>query len=139
LRPGRTAVDDKLMARSGLDEVSLRRARRAFRERWRRTPADEKRRLAEGPLAERFRFVIETLGAAWAPEIWQLWLRYLEHPESDLAEMVAGEYPISPYIIRLKSALLGVKVDFLSAGAWPVGDYLGPNIDAYPSANLTHA
>lgn len=139
LRLGRTLVDAKLMARSGLDEVNLRRARRAFRERWRRAPGAEKLRLVEGGTAARFAFVVETLRSAWSPDVWGLWLRYLEHTEAEIDEMVAGEYPISPYMVRLISALLGVKVDFLTAGCWPAGDHLGPDIDACPHFSATHA
>ncbi len=139
LRLGRTLVDAKLMARSGLDEVNLRRARRAFRERWRRAPGAEKLRLVEGGTAARFAFVVETLRSAWSPEVWGLWLRYLEHTEAEIDEMVAGEYPISPYMVRVSSALLGMKVDFLTAGCWPTGDHLGPDIDACPQFSVTNA
>ncbi|MBP2019684.1 hypothetical protein J2Z79_003126 [Symbiobacterium terraclitae] len=139
LRLGRTLVDAKLMARSGLDEVNLRRARRAFRERWRRAPGAEKLRLVEGGTAARFAFVVDTLRSAWSPEVWGLWLRYLEHTEAEIDEMVAGEYPISPYMVRVSSALLGMKVDFLTAGCWPTGDHLGPDIDACPQFSVTNA
>ena len=135
----RTAVDAKLMARSGLDELNLRRVRRAYRERWNRASFAEKRGLIDGGITDRYGFVVDVLKSVWQPETWDLWLRYLEHSDRDIDEMIAGEYPISPYIIRLFSALLGVKVDFLTLGAWPSGDLMGPNIDAYPAAGLTHA
>lgn len=138
LRLGRTLVDEKLMAKSGLDEVNLRRARRAFCERWRRAPVSVKRALAEGATADRFAFVVATLRSAWSPEIWQLWLRYLEHTDAEIDEMIVGEYPVSPYMVRVSSALLGVKVDFLFAGCWPTGDFLGPDIDACPQPHASH-
>lgn len=131
--PTRTAVDAKLMERSGLDELSLRRARRAFMDRWNRTPYAEKKSQAEGSICVRYRFVTDLLKEVWAAETWRLWLRYLEHSERDIEEMRQGEYPISPYIVRLFSALLGIKVDFLLMGAWPISDHVGANIDAYPA------
>lgn len=133
LRATRTAVDAKLMERSGLDEVSLRRVRRAFREQWNRAPFAEKKALAEGSICGRYRFVTDLLTTVWARETWRLWLRYLEHSERDIEEMRHGEYPISPYNVRLFSALLGIKVDFLLMGAWPMSDHVGANIDAYPA------
>lgn len=139
LRRRRALLDEKLMARSGLDEVNLRRARRAFRERWRRTPALERRLLAEGPTVDRFGFVIDTLRSTWSPEVWNLWLRFLEHTDAEIDEMVIGEYPISPYMVRVSSALLGVTVDFLWAGCWPVEDHHGPDIDVCPQFGFTHA
>jgi len=132
-------VDAKLMARSGLDEINLRRARRAFRERWRRAPGAEKLRLAEGSVVGRFAFVVETLRSVWSPEQWGLWLRYLEHTEAEIDEMLSGDYPISPYMVRVSSALLGVKVDFLTAGCWPTGDHHGPDIDACPQFSVHNA
>lgn len=133
LRATRTAVDAKLMERSRLDEVSLRRVRRAFTERWNRAPFAHKKALAEGSICARYRFVTDLLTEVWAQETWRLWLRYLEHSERDMEEMRQGEYPISPYNVRLFSALLGIKVDFLLMGAWPISDHVGPNIDAYPA------
>lgn len=139
LRLRRTSLDDKLMRRSGLDEVNLRRARRAFQRRWLRTPLPERRRLAEAGTALRFGFVVSTLRTAWSPDVWNLWLRYLEHTDAEIDEMVAGEYPISPYMVRVSSALLGVTVDFLAAGCWPAGAYDGPDIDVLPSRHFGRA
>lgn len=133
LHPTRTAVDVKLMERSGLDELSLRRVRRAFVNHWNAAPYAEKKALAEGSICVRYRFVTDLLNEAWMAETWRLWLRYLEHSERDIEEMRQGEYPISPYIVRLFSALLGIKVDFLLMGAWPISDHVGANIDAYPA------
>lgn len=133
LHPTRTAVDAKLMERSGLDEMSLRRVRRAFMTVWNRAPYGEKKSLTEGSICVRYRFVTDLLKEVWQAETWRLWLRYLEHNERDIEEMRLGEYPISPYNVRLFSALLGIKVDFLLMGAWPISDHVGPNIDAYPA------
>lgn len=132
----RTAVDAKLMERSGLDEVNLRRVRRVFRQRWNETAQSEKRALAEGPVRDRYRFITDLLQETWTPACWALWLRYVEHSQEDIEEMRQGEYPISPYLIRLFSALLAIKVDFLLAGFWPVSDEVGPNIDAYPATGV---
>lgn len=140
LRLGRTRIDGKLMERSGLDEVNLRRARRAFRQRWLGTPPPERRRLSEAGPAARFGLVVDTLRATWSPEVWSLWLRYLEHTDAEIDEMVAGDYPISPYMVRVSSALLGVTVDFLEAGCWPERDYDGHDIDVCPQPRqFTHA
>jgi hypothetical protein len=133
LHPTRTAVDTKLMERSGLDEISLRRVRRAFMARWNASPYAVKQALADGSICVRYRFVTDLLKNLWPAETWRLWLRYLEHTERDIEEMRQGEYPISPFIVRLFSALLGIKVDFLLMGAWPISDSVGPNIDAYPA------
>lgn len=124
------------MERSGLDEINLRRARRAFMDRWRTMNLTVKITLRDGSICERYRFVTDLLVEAWSPEVWQCWLRYLEHSEQDIAEMRQGEYPISPYIVRLFSALLGIKVDFLLLGAWPTSDQVGASIDIYPAAGV---
>lgn len=129
----RTAVDAKLMQRSGLDEVSLHRARRAFTQWWTKMSYREKRVLAEGPLSLRFRRAAELLERVWPPEVWQRWLQYLEHSQEDLEEMGRGEYPISPYIVRLFSALLGIKTDYLVLGAWPISHHAGTDIDILPA------
>lgn len=136
LHATRTAVDAKLMERSGLDEVSLRRVRRVFMQQWNRAPYAEKKALTEGSISGRYRFVTDLLKEIWLAETWRLWLRFLEHNERDIQEMRQGEYPISPYNVRLFSALLGIKVDFLLMGSWPISDHVGANIDAYPATGV---
>lgn len=121
------------MERSGLDEISLRRVRRAFMSHWNASSYGAKKALSEGSICVRYRFVTDLLTEVWPAETWRLWLRYLEHTERDIEEMRQGEYPISPYIVRLFSALFGIKVDFLLLGAWPISDHVGPNIDAFPA------
>ncbi|MFZ5814975.1 MAG: hypothetical protein ACOY93_06685 [Bacillota bacterium] len=117
------------MERSGLDEVNLRRVRRAFMDGWKRAPYTKKKAIADGAICVRFRFVTDLIREVWPEEAWVLWLGYLEHSEPDIEEMRAGEYPISPYIVRLFSALLGIKVDFLLIGTWPISDQAGASID----------
>jgi len=121
------------MERSGLDELNLRRARRAFIRQWKSAPYLRKLSLADEGIHARYRFVTDILREVWSDEVWVAWLAYLEHTEQDLQEMRRGEYPISPYIVRLFSALLGIRVDFLLVGAWPCSEVRQHNIDAYPA------
>ncbi len=130
--PTRTAVDAKLMERTGLDEFSLRRLRKEFGNHFARMAYTEKRTLAEGGTCPRFTVMINVLRGLWDEDRWAAWLRYLEHSQRDIDEMCRGEYPISPYLIRVFSALFGIKVDFLLLGTTPSVDKIGANIDAWP-------
>lgn len=130
--PTWTAVDEKLMERTGFHPWTLRRLRHEFTRAWERLSYGQRKALAEGGACPRFTWMNEVLRGLWAPEDWNAWLTYLEHPEQDLAEMCRGEYPISPYMIRLYSALFGIKVDFLLLGYPPACDRIGANIDVVP-------
>lgn len=128
----RTAVDAKLMERTGLDEFTLRRLRREFMVRCTQLTYADKRALAEGGTCPRFRFMISVMRNLWDGERWEGWLAYLEHSQQDIDEMCRGEYPISPYLIRVFSALFGIKVEFLLLGTSPCVDRVGANIDVWP-------
>jgi hypothetical protein len=130
--PTWTAVDDKLMERTGLDPWSLRRLRHEFTLRYECLTYGQKRAMAEGGTCPRFTWLNEVLQGLWAPGQREAWLQFLEHSHRDLTEMCAGEYPISPYLIRVYSALFGIKVDFLLLGHPPVCDRVGANIDVVP-------
>lgn len=132
----RTAVDDQLMALTGLDELTLRRLRRAFHARCSQLSYRQRRQLAEAPTHVRLRMMTETLRDVWQEHHWQRWLHYLEHTPEDLAEMCRGEYPISPYLIRVFSALFGIKTDFLSLGAMPAADRTGVSIEVLPLTGI---
>jgi hypothetical protein len=132
----RTAVDAKLIERTGLDEFSLRRLRKEFISRCSRLTYAEKRALTEGGTVPRFRMMTGTMADMWSGEKHEIWLRYLEHTQQDLAEMCAGEYPISPYLVRVFSALFGIKVDFLLLGTTPCVDRMGANIDVWPLTGI---
>lgn len=133
LRSVRTAVDAKLMARSGIDEFSIRRVRSEFQKCWAQTSYGQRLCLVESGICLRFRWMTELLRSFMSESNWQLWLAYIEHAEADIEEMCQGEYPISPYIVRLHSALLGIKVEFLLVGDSPSCDRHGADIDAYPA------
>jgi hypothetical protein len=128
----RTAIDEKLMEKTRLDEFTLRRIRKAFALRFARLSYVERRALSEGGTCVRFGFMYRLLRTEFLPEHWEAWVRYLEHSDRDFDDMVHGEYPISPYIIRVHSALFGIKVDFLMQGAAPAADKTGANIDIWP-------
>lgn len=130
--PTRTAVDAKLMERTGLDEFTLRRVRKEFLTRCGKMTYADKRALAEGGTVPRFRLMISVLQDSWDRERWNAWLRFLEHTDQDIDEMGRGEYPISPYLIRVFSALFGIKVDYLLLGNAPSVDKVGANIDVWP-------
>lgn len=130
--PTRTAVDAKLLERTGLDEFSVRRLRKEFVQRYNRLSYTEKRALSEGGTCPRFTMMIEALRTVWGEGHWKAWLLYLEHSDRDVEEMCRGEYPISPYLIRVFSALFGIKVDFLLLGSAPAADRAGANIDVWP-------
>lgn len=130
--PTRTAVDAKLMERTGIDEFTLRRVRKEFMFRCTKMTYADKRALAEGGTVPRFRLMISVLRDCWDAQGWNAWLRYLEHSEQDVDEMCRGEYPISPYLIRVFSALFGIKVDYLLLGSTPAVDKVGANIDVWP-------
>lgn len=128
----RTLVDNKLMEKSGLDEVSLRRVRKAFMLRYKNLNYKERQALAEEGTCARFHLMDSVLRHHLGHWMWQRWLVYLEHTERDLEEMCRGEYPISPYLMRVYSALFGIKIDFLLLGDMPVRDRVGANIDVWP-------
>lgn len=129
-------MDTKLMERTGLDEFTLRRLRKEFMVRCNRLPYAEKRALAEGGTCPRFAFMNAVLRDLWTAERWTAWLRYLEHSQQDVDEMCRGDYPISPYMIRVYSALFGIKVDFLLLGTTPCVDKVGANIDVWPMTGI---
>lgn len=133
--PTRTAVDAKLMERTGLDEFSLRRLRKGFMATCARMSYHDRLALKEGGIVCRFRLLVEVIRSHWPAELQAAWLQYLEHSEQDIAEMCRGEYPISPYLVRVHSALFGIKVDFLLMGAAPAADRQGANIDVWPLAS----
>ncbi len=124
------------MERTGLDEFTLRRLRKEFMLRMGRTAYPERRALAEGGTIPRFAFMVRVMRELWSGEHWQAWLRYLEHSEQDVEEMCRGEYPISPWLIRVFSALFGIKVDFLLIGTPPCVDRIGANIDVWPMTGM---
>lgn len=130
--PTRTAVDSKLMERTGLDEFSLRRLRKEFLLTFERMAFAEKKALAEGGTCPRFQVMIGVMRQLWSADRWDSWLEYMEHSQKDVDEMCRGEYPISPYLIRVFSALFGIKVDYLLLGSTPTVDKVGANIDAWP-------
>lgn len=130
--PTRTAVDVKLMERTGLDEFSLRLLRKQFMLRFGRLSYTDKRALTEGGSCPRLAVMIGVMRETWSQDRWEVWLRYLEHTQRDIDEMCRGEYPISPYLVRVFSALFGIKVDFLLLGAAPCVDKNGANIDVWP-------
>lgn len=134
--PTRTAVDAKLMERTNLDEFTLRRVRKEFMHRTDRMTYAEKRALAEGGTCPRFRLMVAVLRESWDADRWNAWLRYLEHTDQDVEEMCRGEYPISPYLIRVFSALFGIKVDYLLLGTAPSVDKVGANIDVWPLTGI---
>lgn len=128
----RTAIDAKLMEKTGLDEFTLLRIRKAFVQEYERLPYKNKRLLGEGGTCPRFALMQNVLQQRLSDEAVGMWLRYLEHSSEDLAEMCRGEFPISPYLVRVYSALFGIKVDFLLVGSAPVADRVGANIDPIP-------
>lgn len=130
--PTRTAVDSKLMERTGIDEFTLRRLRKEFMLTFNRMTYAEKRALAEGGTCPRFTVMISVMRGLWNLERWNAWLTYMEHPQRDVDEMCRGEYPISPYLIRVFSALFGIKVDYLLLGSTPAVDKVGANIEVWP-------
>jgi len=130
--PTRTAVDSKLLERTGMDEFTLRRLRKEFMLTFNRMSYAEKRALAEGGTCPRFTVMISVMRGLWDLERWDAWLTFMEHPQRDVDEMCSGEYPISPYLIRVFSALFGIKVDYLLLGSTPVVDKVGANIEVWP-------
>lgn len=128
----RTAIDAKLMEKTGLDEVTLRRVRKALMLHFYRLPWGSRSRLLEGGTYPRFSLLNRILQDALPTHLWHLWLKYLEHSEEDIAQMGSGEYPISPYLIRIYSALFGIKIDFLLIGQPPTAEPRGVPIDLWP-------
>lgn len=130
----RTGVDTKLIERSGLNEFAILRLRREL---WRQTGRltyAERLRLAEGGTVPRLRLLISIMHQVWDERTCALWLNYIDYSEQDIEEMCRGEYPISPYLIRVFSALFGIRVDFLLLGSEPSVDKVGANIDLWPLA-----
>jgi len=134
--PTRTAVDSKLMERTGIDEFTLRRLRKEFMLTFNRMTHADKRALAEGGTCSRFTVMISVMRGLWNLERWNTWLAYMEHPQRDVDEMCRGEYPISPYLIRVFSALFGIKVDYLLLGSTPAVDKVGASIEVWPLSGV---
>lgn len=127
----RTEIDGDLLSRTGLDELSLCRLRKAL---WRRFGAlsyRDRTRLLEGGMHARLTFLNDVLRQTLPPAQWARWLRYIEHGEEDLADMARGEYPVSPYLIRLYSALFGIRVEYLLVGQEPEPSPQGVRIDLF--------
>lgn len=125
------------MEKTGFDEVTLRRVRKALMTRYNELPYRAKSKLLEGGTYPRFNFLNLVLKEGLTLEHWERWLRYLEHSDQDLNEMGRGEYPISPYMIRIYSALFGIKVDFLLVGHPPTVEPRGVPIDLWPLAGTS--
>jgi plasmid maintenance system antidote protein VapI len=71
----------------------------------------------------------------WTTTQWQAFLAVIEYEQHDIDEMCRGEYPISPSVIRIFSALFGLKVEFLLLGQAPVVDRVGGSISQWLKAN----
>lgn len=125
----RTEIDGDLLSRTGLDEVSLCRLRKAFWCRFGAISYKDRVRLLEGGMHARLQFLNDVLRQALPAGQWARWLRYIEHGEKDLFEMARGEYPVSPYLIRLYSALFGIRVEYLLVGQEPAPSPRGVSID----------
>jgi hypothetical protein len=130
----RTMVDAKLMEKTGLAELTLRRVRRAFTLAHHRAGYLRQSALVTEGICARFNFMTRILGEVFTPREHEAWLKYLEHTPEDLADMCRGDYPISPYMVRVYSALFGIKVDFLLTGAAPQRDRVGADIDVWPAS-----
>lgn len=128
----RTAIDSKLLEKTELDEFTLFRVRKAFMQLHAKLPYKARGALVENGTYPRFTFMHSVLDGCLSPQAWEKWLRYLEHTREELDEMCRGEYPISPYLVRVYSALFGIKVDFLLVGASPQADRVGASIDVVP-------
>lgn len=127
-----TQVDAELLQRSAMDEVSLRRLRRAFWQEWNGMSGQQKRDLQAGGGPPRFALLDRVMCRTWTGQVWATWLKYIDHTERDLEEMGRGEYPIAPFIVRVYSATFGIKVDWLLLGTAPQVDRTGANIDVWP-------
>lgn len=132
----RQNVDQELCDRLQLDKFSLARLRREFWRGYGHLTFTEKRALASGGTCPRFAHMVAILRRVWTPAQWQTWLRYFYHTDRDIDEMCRGEYPISPYIVRVMSALFGIKADFMCLGSAPVADSVGVNIEMWPKTGI---
>jgi len=130
----RTGVDAKVMQRTGLDEMTLLRLRRDFHQRVGVLIYAEKHKLATSGTAPRFKFMHTTMQDILTTDQQAAWQAHIEHSTRDLDDMCRGEYPISPYILRVYSALFGIKVDYLLLGSKPVVDPIGASIEIWPMA-----
>lgn len=128
----RTAIDGQLMQKSGFDELTLRRLRKALHLRFQEMPHHTRRAYVEGGAAPRFRLLVTIMRDVLSDQQWVGWLQYVEFSAQDIEEMCSGQYPISPYMIRVHSALFGIKTNFLLLGDSPATDEVGVNIDVWP-------
>lgn len=134
-----TGVDTQLHDRYQLHQFDLARLRQEFHLRgYGGLPAKERRALAEGKKYQRIAVMVRVLRGLWSQERWAAWLRHTEHSQRDIDDMCRGEYPISPYLIRIFSALFGIKIDWLLLGTAPEADRVGADIDiGQPIAKAT--
>lgn len=135
-------VDQELCQRTGFNRIDLARIRQRLHNDWSILTCQDKKRLAEGGTAPRFSYLSHKLREVLTPAgQWEAWLNYIGHDERDIREMERGEYPISPYVIRIYSALFGIKVNFLLFGSAPEVDEAGCSIDVWPmvsSRSMVH-
>jgi hypothetical protein len=129
----RTAVDDRLCERLRLERFDLVRLRREFHVQvYGRLSLKTRKELAIGGTCPRFKLMELATVSVWTGPQRSFWLSFIEHPKRDVDEMCSGEYPISPYLIRLYSALFGIKVDLLLLGRVPEVERKGTSIEIWP-------
>lgn len=128
-------VDDELCRRIGVERFRLAHTRRQLWNHWAQMTYADKRTLVEGGTAPRFSLLAHLTRTTWGVMgEWERLLDYMEHTDQDIREMERGEYPISPWVIRIFSALYGIKVEFLLLGSAPEADKVGANIEVWPLA-----
>lgn len=130
----RTAVDTKLQERYPIDSFTLIRLRRELHQGWRVLTSAERKALSEGGTVPRFAMLIKAMEKVLIPDQWARWLGYTEYHQRDIDEMCRGEYPISPWLIRVFSAPFGINVDYLLLGTGPEVERAGANIDLWLSS-----
>lgn len=131
----RTAVDDRLCERLRLVPFDLIRLRREFyHEIYSKLSHKGRRTLAMGGMYPRFELMDLAMLSAWNGPLRSYWLGLVDHPQRDIDEMIKGTYPISPYVIRLYSALFGIRPDFLLLGREPAVERNGTSIEVWPMA-----
>lgn len=128
-------MDDKLCRKIGIERFRLAHTRRQLWNKWDSLTYADKRTFVEGGTAPRFSLLANLTRTTWGVMgEWERLLDYLEHTDQDIREMERGEYPIAPCVIRVFSALYGVKINFLVLGSAPEVDKVGANIDVWPLA-----
>lgn len=128
-----TVVDDPLKEKTSLDSWTIARLRKAFRQEYDGLNLTQRAALAEGTDADRLSLMVAVMrDRVLNDEQWSSWLRYCGDEPGDVEEMCQGAFTISPFLVRMYSAVFGIKVQYLLLGDRPELNIDGRDVAVWP-------